>query len=104
MGHPAVNLDDLSSDEQLDLLEEIWERLIKHPASVPVSEAQRAELGRRIDDLEADIRAGARWANPGSRFGSVSSGVDSHPAESERRITRGPIETGTAAVSMDAGA
>ena len=45
MGHPAVNLDDLSSDEQLDLLEEIWERLSKHAAGVPVSEAQACRVG-----------------------------------------------------------
>lgn len=64
MGHPAVNLDDLSPDEQLDLLEEIWERLSKHPVTVPVSEAQRAELGRRLDDLEADIRVGRPLGAP----------------------------------------
>jgi putative addiction module component (TIGR02574 family) len=64
MGHPAVNLDDLSPDEQLDLLGEIWERLSKHPARVPVSDAQRTELGRRVDDLEADIRDGRPLGEP----------------------------------------
>jgi hypothetical protein len=29
-----VNIDDLSPDEQPDRLEEIWERLCKHAASV----------------------------------------------------------------------
>jgi hypothetical protein len=30
MTRPAVNLDDLSAGEQMDLLEEIWDRLSQH--------------------------------------------------------------------------
>ena len=66
MTRPAVNLDDLSPDEQLDLLEEIWDRLSQHPAGVPLSEDQRLELDRRLDALEGEIRAGRPLGRPWS--------------------------------------
>ena len=64
MGHPAINLDDFSPEEQLDLLEQIWDRLSQDPANVPLSEAQRRELDRRLDDLDADIQAGRTLGEP----------------------------------------
>lgn len=66
MAHPAINLDDLTPDEQLQLLEQIWDRLSQDPAKVPLSDAQRAELGRRVDLLEDDIRAGRPLGRPWS--------------------------------------
>lgn len=64
MAHPAVNLDDLTPEEQLELLEDIWDRLSEHPSRVPLSEGHRAELDRRLDALEADIRAGRPVGRP----------------------------------------
>ncbi len=66
MARPAVNLDDLSPEEQMDLLEEIWDRLSQHPGGMPLSDAQRAELDRRLDALEDDIRAGRPLGRPWS--------------------------------------
>lgn len=66
MTRPAVNLDDLSPEEQMDLLEKIWDRLSQDPAGIPLSEAQRAELDRRLDALEDDIRAGRPVGRPWS--------------------------------------
>lgn len=64
MGHPAVNLDDLTPEEQLQLLEDLWDRLSERPANVPLSDEQRAELDRRLDALEDDIRAGRPLGRP----------------------------------------
>ena len=64
MTRSAVNLDDLTPEEQLDLLEEIWDRLSQHPASIPLSDAQRSELDRRLDALETDVRAGRPLGRP----------------------------------------
>lgn len=64
MSRPAVNLDDLTPEEQLELLGEIWDRLSEQPASVPLSDAQRAELDRRLDALEDDVRAGRPLGRP----------------------------------------
>ena len=66
MGHPVVNLDDLSPEEQLDLLAELWDRLSQRPASVPLSAEQRQELDQRLDVLEEDIRAGRTLGRPWS--------------------------------------
>jgi putative addiction module component (TIGR02574 family) len=66
MTRPALNLDDLSPKEQLDLLEEIWDRLTQHPAGVPLSDAQRSELDRRLDVLEDAVRAGRPLGRPWS--------------------------------------
>jgi putative addiction module component (TIGR02574 family) len=66
MAHPAINLDDLTPDEQLQLLEQIWDRLSQDPANLPLSDAQRAELDRRLDLLEDDIRAGRPLGRPWS--------------------------------------
>jgi putative addiction module component (TIGR02574 family) len=66
MAHPAINLDELSPEEQLQLLEDIWDRLSRHPADVPLSDAQRAELDRRLDALEEDVKAGRPLGSPWS--------------------------------------
>ena len=70
MAHSAVNLDDLTPEEQLQLLEDIWDGLSEHPNGVPLSEAQRAELDRRLDALEADIQAGRPVGRPWSQVRS----------------------------------
>ena len=66
MGHPAVNLDDLSPEEQLELIGELWDRLSQQPASVPLTPEQREELDRRLDELEENVRAGRPLGRPWS--------------------------------------
>lgn len=66
MSRPAVNLDELSQEEQLDLLEELWERLSQHPASLPLSDGQREELDRRLDALEEEVKAARPLGRPWS--------------------------------------
>jgi putative addiction module component (TIGR02574 family) len=69
MTRPTVNLDDLSPAEQLDLLEEIWDRLSQHPTGIPLTDAQRSELDRRLDALENDdVRAGRPPVRPWSEI------------------------------------
>lgn len=54
MGKPAIEIDALSSEERLDLLERVWESLSQIPAAVPVTEEQLAELDRRSSELDRD--------------------------------------------------
>jgi putative addiction module component (TIGR02574 family) len=68
MGLPAVNLDDLSPEEQLQLLEDIWDRLSQTPANVPLSPEQREELDRRLDAFDEDVRAGRPLGRPWSEI------------------------------------
>lgn len=72
MANPVVNLDDFTPEEQLQLLEDIWDRLSEHPSGVPLSDGHRAELDHRLDLLEANIRAdrpiGRPWAEVRGRL------------------------------------
>lgn len=61
MGNPALDLSRLSRDEQFDLLDQLWEALGRDPNALPLTEPQRAELDRRLDDLEADGPVGLTW-------------------------------------------
>lgn len=47
-----LGIDRLNAEQRLSLIEEIWESLDEH--SVPLTDAQRAELERRIADHEAN--------------------------------------------------
>lgn len=66
MAESAINLDELTPEEQLQLLEDIWDRLSERPANLPLSDDLRAELDRRLDALEADILAGKPLGRPWS--------------------------------------
>jgi putative addiction module component (TIGR02574 family) len=61
MANPALNIDDLSPDERLRLLEQLWDSLSQNPESIPLTDAQREELDQRLDDLERDGRNGIPW-------------------------------------------
>jgi putative addiction module component (TIGR02574 family) len=61
MGQPAVDVSLLSEDERLDLLDRLWESLGRDPRALPLSTAQRAELDRRLDDLENEGPVGISW-------------------------------------------
>ena len=64
MAKPTLDIERLSADERLDLMEQLWESLRKDASSVPLTHAQREELDRRLDDLEADIQRGAPLGIP----------------------------------------
>ena len=64
MAKPTLDIERLSPDERLELMEQLWESLRKDPSSVPLTDAQREELDRRLDDLESDIQSGAPLGIP----------------------------------------
>lgn len=61
MSKPSLNLGDLSAEERLRLLEQVWESLSKTPEAVPLTDAQREELDWRLDDLERAGAEGIPW-------------------------------------------
>lgn len=65
MAH-TIDLDALTPAEQLDLLEQIWDRLSRNPANLPLTAEQARMLDERDDQLEADIRAGRPLGEPWS--------------------------------------
>jgi putative addiction module component (TIGR02574 family) len=58
---PAIELDQLSTDERLDLIERLWDSLGTAASSLPLTPPQRAELDRRLDDLDREGPTGAPW-------------------------------------------
>ena len=64
MSKPTLDIERLSPDERLELMELLWESLRKDPSSVPLTDAQREELDRRLDELEADVQRGASLGIP----------------------------------------
>ncbi|WP_437782465.1 addiction module protein [Sorangium sp. So ce1097] len=61
MGKAALDITRLSRDEQLDLLDELWASLGRDPDALPLSDVQRVELDRRLDELEAEGPVGLTW-------------------------------------------
>jgi putative addiction module component (TIGR02574 family) len=61
MNDMALEIEKLSRDERLDLLERIWESLRTDPADVPLTEAQARELDRRLDRIEREGPVGVPW-------------------------------------------
>jgi putative addiction module component (TIGR02574 family) len=61
MSKPELNISDLSPDERLRLIEELWDSLNDKPETVPLTNAQREELDRRLDDLERSGPEGIPW-------------------------------------------
>jgi len=50
---PAINLEQLTQDERLDLIEELWESLDEDQRdALQLTAGHRDELDRRLDQLE----------------------------------------------------
>ena len=64
MSDAAIKIDGLSPEERLDLLERLWDSLARTPAEVPVTPEQRAELDRRLADLDQDTQQGGQLGVP----------------------------------------
>jgi putative addiction module component (TIGR02574 family) len=54
MGTSALDVSRLSRDEQFDLLDRLWELLGRDPQALPLREVQKADLDRRLDELDAE--------------------------------------------------
>ena len=61
MGKPELDIADLSPEERLRLIEELWDSLSAKPGAIPLTNAQREELDRRLDDLESSGPEGIPW-------------------------------------------
>jgi putative addiction module component (TIGR02574 family) len=57
----TIDLAKLSPEERLKLLEQLWDSLSETPEAIPMTDAQRAELDRRLDDLDRDGPVGIPW-------------------------------------------
>ena len=61
MSKLAIEIDELTADERLDLIERLWDSLRAAPGNLPLTKAQEAELDRRLDELDRDGPSGIPW-------------------------------------------
>lgn len=60
-GMATIDIASLSLEERLRLLDELWESLSRTPEAIPLTEAQRAELDRRLNELNREGPVGIPW-------------------------------------------
>jgi putative addiction module component (TIGR02574 family) len=56
-----IDITSLTPEERLSLLEQLWDSLTPTPDAIPVTDAQRAELDRRLDALDREGPVGIPW-------------------------------------------
>ena len=70
MSKPGLDIARLTAGERLSLLEQLWDSLAAIPDAIPRTEAQRTELDRRLDELDAEGLVGIPWDEVLSRIRS----------------------------------
>jgi len=69
MGRASLaKLLELDVDERLRLVQALWDSIAEAPESVPITDAERAELDRRLDDYYANPAQGSPWAEVKARI------------------------------------
>ena len=61
MSKRDLDIESLTPEERLSLLEDLWDSLAAVPGTLPLTPAQRLELDRRLDDLDAEGPVGIPW-------------------------------------------
>jgi putative addiction module component (TIGR02574 family) len=59
---------ELPVTERLKLVEAIWDSIAEAPEALQLTEAQRAELDRRLDEYEKNPEAGSPWSEVKERI------------------------------------
>ena len=49
-----IDIATLSQEERLRLLEQLWDSLSATPEAIPLTDAQREELDRRLDEVDRE--------------------------------------------------
>ena len=53
--------DDMTAAERILYVQDLWDRIAQQPCDVPVSEAWKAELSRRLEAHRADPTTAVPW-------------------------------------------
>ena len=57
----SLGLQRLSVEERLRLVQELWDSIAASDPEIPISDAQRAELDRRADELDRNPSIALSW-------------------------------------------
>ena len=61
MAKLEIDINKLSAEERLDLIEELWDSLSADPSKIPLTDAQAKELDRRLAEMDQDESLGIPW-------------------------------------------
>jgi putative addiction module component (TIGR02574 family) len=64
----ALGIDQLSIAQRILLVEEIWDSIASEEDAIPLTEAQRQDLQRRLAAYEANPQAGSKWEEVKARL------------------------------------
>ncbi len=68
----ALGIDQLSVAEWILLVEEIWDSIVSEAEDLPLTEAQKQDLERRLAEYNDNPKAGSSWEDVTSSCGKVS--------------------------------
>jgi putative addiction module component (TIGR02574 family) len=57
----TIDIANLSLEERLRLLDELWESLTQTPETIPLTDAQRKVIDRRLDEINLEGPIGIPW-------------------------------------------
>jgi putative addiction module component (TIGR02574 family) len=58
---PFNEISKLSVSERIQLVEDIWDSIAAEPESIAITEVQRQELDRRLDNYNNNPQPGSTW-------------------------------------------
>ena len=61
MAQANIDINGLTRDERLELIEQLWDSLAGTPGDLVLTDAQRNELDRRLDEMDGDDALGIPW-------------------------------------------
>ena len=64
----SLGIDRLSVAERIQLVEDIWDSIAAETAEIPLTEAQRRDLERRLESHRSNPRAGSTWEEVQARL------------------------------------
>jgi putative addiction module component (TIGR02574 family) len=64
----SMGIDRLSVAERILLVEDIWDSIAAETAEIPLTEDQRRDLERRLENHRANPRAGSTWEEVRARL------------------------------------
>jgi putative addiction module component (TIGR02574 family) len=69
--HPLlkVEISQLSVGERIQLAEDLWDSILEQQDELPLSDAQKQELDRRLQRYQQDPTAGSTWEEVKQRLG-----------------------------------
>lgn len=69
--HPLLKVDisQLSVAERIQLAEDLWDSILEQQEEFPLSEAQKQELDKRLENYQGNPASGSSWEEVKKRLG-----------------------------------